>query len=125
MKLLVSLSACIALAACATNPAGTGTASAPGAAKSFASSPECLAANLKPSEPFPASAIPEAVMQKAQSGFVAVRYDVVAGRAQNLAVVSSTPQGLYDSYALQHAGKYRDPSGKTVAGCVMTIDIRF
>lgn len=125
MRCLALLFASLALASCATDPTGrTGAAAAPGA-PAVASSPECLAANLKPSEPLPVSAIPEAVLKKAQNGFVAIRYDVVAGRAQNVAVASSNPPGLYDSYALQHASRYRDPGGKTVAGCVMTFDIKF
>jgi hypothetical protein len=89
------------------------------------SSAECLAASLKPSEPFTASLIPDAVLRKAQSGSVAMQYDVVNGRAQNVTVIASNPPGLYDSYAVQHANRYREPSGKTVRGCIMTIDIKF
>lgn len=125
MKILALLSISIALASCATQTAQMTNSPAASGAKPYASSPECLAANLKPSEPFPASAIPEAILKKTQNGFVAIRYDVVAGRAQNTVVVASNPPGLYDSYALQHASRYRDPSGKTIAGCVMTIDIKF
>jgi hypothetical protein len=89
------------------------------------SSPECVARNLKPGEPFPVAAIPEAVLKKAQSGSVALRYDVVAGAAQNVVVVASSPPGVYDAAALQHAARYREPTGTTVRGCVMTIDIKF
>jgi hypothetical protein len=71
------------------------------------------------------AAIPEAVLKKAQSGSVALRYDVVAGAAQNVVVVASSPPGLYDAAALQHAARYREPTGTTVRGCVMTIDIKF
>lgn len=89
------------------------------------SSAECLASKIKPSEPFPASAIPESAMARRQSGWVAIRYDVVAGVAQNPAVVASSPSGLYDAAALQHAARYRDPGKATVRGCVMIIDVKF
>jgi hypothetical protein len=89
------------------------------------SSPECVAQKLKSGEPFPASAIPEAALSKKQSGWVAMRYDVVAGTAQNIKVVTSRPAGLYDAAALQHAAKYKDPTGSTVRGCVMTIEVKF
>ena len=89
------------------------------------SSAECLAAKIKPGEPFPASAIPDEVLRKQQSGWVALRFDLVAGKTQNVVVVSSNPTGVYDSYALQHAIKFRDPAGTTVRGCVMTIDVKF
>jgi hypothetical protein len=89
------------------------------------SSPECMARKLKPGDPFPVSAIPEALLKKAQSGSVAMRYDVIAGVAQNIVVVASSPPGVYDAPALQHAARYRDPTGSTVRGCVMTIDIKF
>lgn len=121
------LSLALVLAACATGT-GTGERSAAPAASPPGlphSSAECLAAKIKPGEPFPASAIPGDVLRKAQSGWVAIRFDLVAGRAQNVAVAASNPAGLYDSYALQHAVKYRDPGGATVRGCVMTIDVKF
>ena len=89
------------------------------------SSPECLAAKLPPGEPFPASAIPAAAQSNRQSGVVAIRYDVVAGVAQNLQVVSSSPAGLYDAAAMQHASKYRAPVSSTVRGCVTLIDVKF
>jgi hypothetical protein len=125
MRSIALLALCAALASCATGPdnspkpqMGTGEARPQ-------SSAECLAANLKPSEPFTANLIPEAVLKKAQSGSVAMQYDVVNGKAQNVTVVTSNPPGLYDSYAVQHANRYREPSGKTVRGCIMTIDIKF
>lgn len=128
------LLACLALAACATDPGGS--RSGPGAGPAGAgggdaasnllySSPECLARQLKPGDPFPASAIPPAAMAARQSGMVAIRYDVVDGVPQNLAIVASQPPGLYDAAALQHAGRYRDATRTTVKGCVMTIDVRF
>ena len=125
MKTAALLSICIALASCATKTNETNNSPGASGAKQAQSSPECLAANLKPSDPFPPSAIPEAILKRAQSGSVAMRYDVVAGKAQNVSVVASNPPGLYDSYALQHATRYREPGGKTVSGCVMTIDIKF
>ena len=125
MRTAALLSLCIALASCATTTSETNHSPTALDPKQALSSPECLAANLKPSDPFPPSAIPEAILKKAQSGLVAMRYDVVAGKAQNVFVVASNPPGLYDSYALQHANRYREPSGKTVSGCVMTIDIKF
>ena len=125
MRTAALLSLCIALASCATKTSETNNSPTTLDPKQALSSPECLAANLKPSDPFTPSAIPEAILKKAQSGLVAMRYDVVAGKAQNVSVVASNPPGLYDSYALQHANRYREPSGKTVSGCVMTIDIKF
>lgn len=89
------------------------------------SSPECLAAKLPPGEPFPASAVPAAAQANRQSGLVAIRYDVVSGAAQNLQVVSSSPAGLYDSAAMQHAAKYRAPINSTVRGCVTVIEVKF
>ena len=64
-------------------------------------------------------------MAKRQSGWVAVGYDVIAGVAQNLVVVASSPAGLYDAAALRHAARYRDPGKASVRGCVMTIDVKF
>lgn len=115
------------LAACATpQPATPPVRSLEDARASLPqSSPECLAAKLKPSEPFTAAAIPPEVLKRAQNGWVAIRYDVIAGKAQNLAVVGSQPAGLYDAAALAHAARYREPAGTTVRGCIMTIDIRF
>ena len=89
------------------------------------SSPECLAQKLKASEPFPASSIPESALKTQQSGWVAMRYDVVSGKAQNIVVVESRPSGVYDAAALTHAAKYVDPSGSTVRGCIMTIEVKF
>jgi hypothetical protein len=131
--------ALVVLSACATNtatntapPAAAATALADkyvplaeSAALLPASSAECLAQKLKSGDPFPASAIPEAALSKKQSGWVAMRYDVVAGVAQNIKLVTSRPAGVYDAAALQHAAKYRDPTGSTVRGCVMTIEVKF
>lgn len=89
------------------------------------SSPECLAQNLKAGDPFPAHAIPELALKNRQSGWVAMRYDVVSGVAQNITVVDSRPAGVYDAAALQHAARYRDPSRSTVRGCIMTIEVKF
>ena len=125
MKTAALLSLCIALASCATSTSEMNNSPSASGANQALSSAECLAANLKPSDPVPPSAIPEAILKRAQSGSVAMRYDVVAGKAQNVSVVASNPPGLYDSYALLHANRYREPSGKTVSGCVMTIDIKF
>jgi hypothetical protein len=88
-------------------------------------SPECLAARLKPADALPVALIPEDVLRKAQSGWVAVRYDVVAGKAANATVVASQPPGLYDTYALRHAQAYTEPTGATVRGCIMTTNIKF
>ena len=126
MKLLSCLCLSLLVAGCAT-----GTREAPpvsideARAKVPQTSPECLAQNPKPGEPFPASAIPTEAMSKKQGGLVAMRYDVLAGVAQNIAVVASTPPGLYDAAALQHAAKYREPRGITVRGCIMTIEVKF
>jgi hypothetical protein len=84
-----------------------------------------LAAKLPPGEPFPASAIPAAALSNRQGGLVAIRYDLIGGAAQNLQVVQSNPAGLYDSAALQHAGKYRAPIAATVRGCVTIIEVKF
>ena len=88
-------------------------------------SADCLAKKLKPADPLLASAIPEDVLRKAQSGWVVMQYDVVAGLPQNIVVAGSSPAGLYDAYALQHASRYRDPNGGSARGCVMTINIKF
>ena len=89
------------------------------------SSPECLAAKLPAGEPFPASAIPASAQANRQSGLVAIRYDVVAGAAQNLQIVTSSPAGVYDAAAMQHAAKYRAPTSATVRGCVTVIEVKF
>ena len=125
MKTALLLALCIVLASCATRPDEKASSLEGARATLPQSSAECLAQNLKPGEPFPASAIPEAVLRKAQSGWVAMRYDVIAGVAKNVVVVASSPAGVYDAAAVQHAARYRDPSGSTVRGCIMTIDIKF
>jgi hypothetical protein len=73
----------------------------------------------------PASLIPDEVLRKAQSGHVAVRYDVVGGRARNATVIASSPPGLYDAYVLRHVSAYTEPSGATVSGCITTTHIKF
>lgn len=124
-RLLVTIVG-IALAACAgTKTAETGAVQGVERTALPFSSPECLAAKLPPGEPFPASAIPAAALASRLSGVVAIRYDVVAGVAQNLQVVSSSPAGLYDSAAMQHAAKYRAPHVLAVRGCVTVIDVKF
>lgn len=136
------LSLCIVLASCAT-----GTGPSPGSPSTSTSttsntnqtyvpleearatlpqsSAECLAQKLKPGDPFPESAIPASALSNRQSGWVAMRYDVIAGAAQNIAVVASRPAGVYDAAAVQHATRYRDPRGSTVRGCIMTIEVKF
>ena len=89
------------------------------------SSPECLAARLPSGEPFPASAIPAAAQASRQGGLVAIRYDVIDGAARNLQLVKSSPPGLYDAAAMQHAARYRTPTPVTVRGCVTVIDVKF
>ena len=129
MRRISTFVSCLALAACATTSGDRpGDAVIPldqMRAKMPHSSPECLAKKLKPADPFPASAIPPEAMAKRQSGFVAIRYDVADGVARNLELVGSSPPGLYDNAAMQHAALYRDPGTTTVRGCVMIIDIRF
>lgn len=112
MKPISSLALCLLLAACAAPPAGRHVPIDEARPTLPHSSPECLTANLPPAEPFPASAIPEAAMARRQSGWVAVRYDVVDGVARHVA-------------GLQHAARYRAPARGTVRGCVMVIDVRF
>ena len=130
LKVPALLVICSALASCATGPGST-TPSQPYVLLDQArallplSSPECVAQNLKPGEPFPASEIPPSALSNKLSGWVAMRYDVVAGLAQNIIVVESRPTGLYDAAALKHAARYRDPKGATVRGCVMTIEVKF
>ena len=127
----LTLALCLTLTACATRSPETGKGGEPGAGTAGAavqrpsSSPECLAAKLRPAEPFSANALPNDPLLKRQSGWVAVRYDVAAGKATNVAVAASQPAGLYDSYVLQHAQRYRDSGGNMVKGCVMTIDVKF
>lgn len=122
---LAALSASLLLAACATKstqpyvPLDEVRASLP------QSSAECLAQKLKSGEPFPAAEVPEAALSQRLSGWVAMRYDVIAGQAQNIVVVESRPAGVYDAAALKHAARYRDPRGSTVRGCVMTIEVKF
>ena len=135
------LSLCIVLASCATGT-GTGTGTGPSSTSNNntnqtyvsldearatlpQSSAECLAQKLKSGDPFPESAIPAAALSNKQSGWVAMRYDVIAGAAQNIAVVASRPAGVYDAAAVQHAARYRDPRGPTVRGCIMTIEVKF
>ena len=121
------------LLSCLTGCAGTTSTKPPeaGAAQPVDrsnvpfSSPECLAAKLPAGEPFPASAIPSAAQAARQSGLVAIRYDVVAGAAQNLQIVTSSPAGVYDAAAMQHAAKYRAPTAATVRGCVTVIEVKF
>lgn len=117
MRLSLTAAACLALAACASSP--------PMSSASLRPSPECEAARLKPPEPLAAGSIPDDVLRQARSGWVAVRYDVVGGKARNVAVVASDPPGLYDPYVLRHASAYVEPSGATVVGCLATTTIRF
>ena len=130
------LSLCGVLASCASGPGSSGSGSGSPNSQAYVSleearatlpqsSAECLAQKLKDGDPFPASAIPESALSKKQSGWVAMRYDVIAGVAQNISVVTSRPAGVYDAAALRHASRYRDPSGSTVRGCVMTIEVKF
>ncbi len=125
MRTVALLSLCLSLASCATRTDQRSVSLEEARPTLPQSSPECLAQKLKPGEPFPASAIPEPALQQRLSGWVAMRYDVVAGKAQNIVVVESRPAGLYDNAALQHAARYRDPAGSTVRGCIMTIDVKF
>ena len=131
------LSLCIVLASCATGTSSTSSSTGnnntnqtyvsldEARATLPQSSAECLAQKLKSGAPFPESAIPAAALSNKQSGWVAMRYDVIAGAAQNIAVVASRPAGLYDAAAVQHAARYRDPRGPTVRGCIMTIEVKF
>ena len=123
---LLVISVGIFLAACAGTKVNEAAAPQPVERTNLPfSSPECLAAKLPPGESFPASAIPAAAQASRQSGVVAIRYDVVAGAAQNLQLVSSSPAGLYDAAAMQHAAKYRAPTNSTVRGCVTIIEVKF
>lgn len=114
--------ALLALTACATQVPSSTSAGSGGALQA---SPECQAARLKDPDPLPVSALPEDVLRKAQSGYVVVRYDVVAGRAGNATIVASEPRGLYDAFVLRHASAYTEPTGATVRGCIMTTNIKF
>ena len=120
---IAALSLLLSACAVTTGDGTEGTQNARSA--SLFSSPECLAAKLQSGEPLPASAIPQAALDKRQSGSVAIRYDVIAGVARNLVVVSSEPAGLYDAVALNHAARYRDPGKTTVHGCVTIIEVKF
>jgi outer membrane biosynthesis protein TonB len=139
MRLLTPSLAAVFLAACATSPppqppplpstpaaqanqAQAGTTQANIATQASAA---CQAANLRLAEPMPVSLIPESILRRAQSGWVTVRYDVVAGKARNAVVVASEPAGLYDAYALSHATAYSEPTGATVSGCIMHTNIKF
>jgi hypothetical protein len=113
-------------ASTATQPqAGAGAAQGQSGSGSNQASAECQAAKLLPAAPLPVSLIPESVLRKAQSGWVTVRYDVVAGKAKNAVVVASEPVGLYDAYALRYANAYTEPTGATISGCVMHTNIKF
>lgn len=132
MRNLLSIAAALLLTACASRlpeaPSGAAATAAPAAAgqdKQIQMSPECLAANLRPADALPVGLIPDDVLRKAQSGWVSVRYDVVAGKARNAVVVASEPPGLYDIYALKHANAYTEPTGANVRGCIMTTNIKF
>jgi hypothetical protein len=117
MRLPALISCCLALVACATQNPSSAPGGSPAAALKV--SPECQAARLRPADPMPVSMVPDEVLRKAQSGWVAVRYDVVGGKA------ASEPPGLYDAYVLRHASAYTEPTGATVRGCIMTTNIRF
>lgn len=123
MRLLTAFAACGLFASCASSPPPT-TAGA-NAAAALQPSPECETARLRAPEPLPVTSIPEEVLRKARSGWVAVRYDVVAGKARNVTVVSSEPPGLYDAYVVRHASGYTEPTGATVRGCIATTNIKF
>lgn len=121
MRLTLPLLTALLLAACASSPPPPATAEA----ALLQVSPECQSARLRPADAMPVSLIPDEVLRKAQSGWVAVRYDVVAGKAANATVVASQPPGFYDDYALRHARAYTEPTGATVRGCIMTTNIKF
>jgi hypothetical protein len=123
MRTFALIVTCLALTSCATQGPGS---SVPGQQDAMLkASPECLAANLRPAEPMPVGLLPDELLRRAQSGWVAVRYDIVAGRARNPVVVASQPPGLYDEYVLRHASEYSEPTRATVRGCIMTTHIRF
>lgn len=122
----------LVLAGCASTAPGGRGASADAAAggadagrAGLQESAECRAAQLRPADPMPASALSPEMLQRARSGYVSMRYDVVKGRSDNILVVLSSPPGYYDAIALRHAREYRDPSGATVRGCLMTVNVQF
>lgn len=124
MRLIALALLSLALASCATQ--GPLSTSSPANREEMpVASPECLAANLRPVDPMPASMVPDEVLRKAQSGWVVVRYDLVAGRLRNAVVAASEPPGLYDAYVLRHASTHTDPTGATVRACIMTTHIKF
>ncbi len=123
MHKLSALTICLFITACAHQPAPGPAAGA--SADATKESAECAAAKLQPVQALPASAIPDDILRKAQSGWVSVRYDLVGGRVQQPQVVSSHPVGLYDPYVLRHVGNHVDPTRSTVRGCVMTTNIKF
>jgi hypothetical protein len=126
MRTTITPLATLLLAACASQPpTGPGAAAAGAGGAAIQVSPECQAAKLRPADPMPVTLIPDDVLRQARSGYVAVRYDVVAGKAANAVVVASEPRGLYDAYALRHASAYSEPTGATVRGCIMTTNIKF
>ena len=129
MRNLSTSIATVILASCASQspepPGATAGTLATSKATGTQATPECLAAKLRPAEAMPVSLIPDDLLRKAQSGWVAVRYDVVAGKARNAVVVASDPPGLYDAYALKHADSYTEPTGANVRGCIMTTNIKF
>ena len=103
------LLACLALAACGTDPGGS--RSGPGAGPAGAgggdaasnllySSPECLAKQLKPGDPFPASAIPPAAMA-AQVTFLEAQNLVEVGDIEPDAV--HLP-GIFVQHVIQSTG---------------------
>lgn len=119
-RFLVAIVAGVLLASCASPPPASS-----GAGATLKPSPECEAAKLKALDPLPAGSLPDAVLRQARSGWVSVRYDVVAGKAQNIVVVSSEPPGLYDAYVVRHTSQYTEPTRATVRGCLATTNIRF
>ncbi len=125
MKRLSCLSMCLLVAACATNAPQGGVAVPSDRANLPYSSPECLAKKLKPVDPFPVNEIPATALAGHKSGWVAIRYDVVSGAAQNLVIVGSDGSGLYDAPAMRHVARYRDATKSTVGACVTMIDVKF
>lgn len=121
MRLTVPLFTALLLTACASAPPPPASVDA----ALLQVSPECKAAALRPADAMPVALIPDEVLRKAVSGWVAVRYDVLGGKAANATVVASQPPGLYDAYALRHAQAYTEPTGATVRGCIMTTNIKF
>lgn len=105
--------------------AGSGGSAVGSAEDLTRNSAECEAARLPSPAPMPVGDLPDSVLRTRQSGWSTVRYDVVNGKPQNLRVVSSSPPGLYDPYALKHARTYSDPGGGSARGCIMTVNIRY